>query len=536
MIRRLFRGVRRREGQSLIMLAIALPLMLLFVGFVVDASHAFVDYRHLQNAADAASLAAAQDIKNGACLTCSGTATSYTSLNGFGTPSGGLLSCTSSSTPYPSDPGFDESTTCYQSPYVDTGGTSHSDEVLVKLRNCTSTFFGGIVGVPSICESARSVARATALTQTTVYAGTTVAGTTLYSTVTNSTVINGTTNYFTTTSSSTIPGTTVAASTLYATTTSTNVTGGTPQAIFAYAHGGTDACTATTGIVLGGNPQVSVDAVVSNGNVNNTGKGRVAFAGYGASPTNSCGLTNSGGGTVSASKANAGVQNWPVSLTAAQKTTICSSAGATVQNGSTLSVASGAKGIYCSDTAITMNGNSAGGSTCTSEGVTLIAPIVTDPGNAAGADLCPSNLANTFGLTIWMYGTNQNFNFSHNNSSVNGVIWVQNGNIIYGGNSGSTGFYEAQNITISGNSYTMTGSGPPANQTTTFTTTSTPTTTVQGTTRANTTTFSTSTNATTIPPSTATNTTTTPVGTVAGTTTGNSTQTATTGTNIGLGQ
>jgi hypothetical protein len=53
-----------------------------------------------------------------------------------------------------------------------------------------------------------------------------------------------------------------------------------------------------------------------------------------------------------------------------------------------------------------------------------------------------------------------------NNSAVNGVIWIENGTFNYTGNSGSTGFYEAQHVTVTGNSYTMIGSGPPSPGTT----------------------------------------------------------------------
>ena len=40
------------------------------------------------------------------------------------------------------------------------------------------------------------------------------------------------------------------------------------------------------------------------------------------------------------------------------------------------------------------------------------------------------------------------------------MIWVENGNLTYVGNSGGTGFYEAQSVAITGNSYLMHGSGP----------------------------------------------------------------------------
>ena len=65
MIRRFFTRLRNRDGQALILSAIVFPLVLLFLAFVVDTAHAFVDQKHLQNTADAASLAAAQQLNGG---------------------------------------------------------------------------------------------------------------------------------------------------------------------------------------------------------------------------------------------------------------------------------------------------------------------------------------------------------------------------------------------------------------------------------------------------------------------------------------
>ena len=69
MIRRFFARLRNRDGQALIVAAIVFPLVLLFLAFVVDVAHAFVDQRHLQNAADAAALAAAQEVPTAGCTT-----------------------------------------------------------------------------------------------------------------------------------------------------------------------------------------------------------------------------------------------------------------------------------------------------------------------------------------------------------------------------------------------------------------------------------------------------------------------------------
>ncbi len=178
----------------IILMAIAIPVMLLFLAFVVDAAHAFVDQRHLQNTADAAALAAAQQIANDGGATCSptcvGFATSYTQQNGFQTPTTGLAQCTATPTPYPSpDQSFDESTTCYQWPY-----NGDPAQILVKLHTCTPTFFGSMVGVvPQICSSVRSVANAKFLTHvnTTITQGQTSPDTTTILSTSTQTNITG---------------------------------------------------------------------------------------------------------------------------------------------------------------------------------------------------------------------------------------------------------------------------------------------------------------------------------------------------------
>jgi Flp pilus assembly protein TadG len=43
MIRRFFTRLRNRDGWALILAAILFPLVLLFLAFVVDVAHAFVD-------------------------------------------------------------------------------------------------------------------------------------------------------------------------------------------------------------------------------------------------------------------------------------------------------------------------------------------------------------------------------------------------------------------------------------------------------------------------------------------------------------
>ena len=52
------------------MFVLFLPVLILFAAFVLDVGHAFQLRRHLQSAADAAALAAAQELPNTSAATC----------------------------------------------------------------------------------------------------------------------------------------------------------------------------------------------------------------------------------------------------------------------------------------------------------------------------------------------------------------------------------------------------------------------------------------------------------------------------------
>ena len=168
-IRRFFVSLRRGDGQALILMAAAFPMVLVFLAFAVDAAHAFVDQKHLQNTADAAALGGVAADLGVRCTypapsTCiDPTVTEYVDYNNNdGIQSTGLVACNDanpSSTP-----------NCYEWPWLDpsctvVGGVRQCvDKVMVKLEQCTPTFFGGVVGVPSICTSVSSVASETYLT------------------------------------------------------------------------------------------------------------------------------------------------------------------------------------------------------------------------------------------------------------------------------------------------------------------------------------------------------------------------------------
>lgn len=118
-----------------------------------------------------------------------------------------------------------------------------------------------------------------------------------------------------------------------------------------------------------------------------------------------------------------------------------------------------ADGIYCSTVGITAT-SLGGGKTYN---ITLVAPTFTIPNSSNHFTLAPYNVgldAANQDLVMWQCGAGADLAFDHNDSAVNGVIWIENGNLTYVGNSGATGFYEAQSVSITGNSYVMHGSGP----------------------------------------------------------------------------
>jgi Flp pilus assembly protein TadG len=514
---------RREDGQALVMVVFAMLTIMAVAMVVVDGGHAFVEKRSLQNAVDAAALAAAGKLPTngsactGACLvSVETTAEQYLAYNGAMVTLNYSPTCATDT--------LVADTGCYQTPYKGDSGL-----VLIKLIRTFSTFFGGAVGVPRIDVSARAASKATPVTGATTYPGLTTPGTTQYFTNTSVSINNGTTSYVTSTTASTNVGTTTPATTVYSTSasTTTSTTAGTPQAIFAYTHGGTDPCGTSTGVVMGGNPADNVDAVISNGSINVIGSGTLKYAGYGPN----CSLNVSGGGSVIASqKNNPAPKDWPVFLTAAQRAAICALAPAAHNTTTALSVTG--DGIWCSTQSVTLS------LTNTSLHVTLIAPVVTLPGTSNHLTLNPATGQT---LTIWQYdkgsGPSVDFTFTGQNSGINGVLWIQNGDLIYGGNSGSTGFYEAQNVTLNGNSYQMVGSGASVGGTTSTSTstTVTPVTTITGTTTGGSVSTSVSTSTSIVNGTTSTTLSTTPV-TIVGTTRASSTVISTTGTTVGLGE
>src|SRR5579862_3631924 len=70
-IRHRVRRLRDEDGQSLVLMALFVSMILVISVVVIDGSNLFVHRRSLQNAADAAALAAAQDINTSTCASSS---------------------------------------------------------------------------------------------------------------------------------------------------------------------------------------------------------------------------------------------------------------------------------------------------------------------------------------------------------------------------------------------------------------------------------------------------------------------------------
>jgi hypothetical protein len=171
------KGLRRKQlrsqsGQALMVVALALPIFFSLALVVVDGSLGFVGKRQMQNAADAAALAAARDLKDalGTCdvpcmdavrLKVKATVESYSAKNGGPALLNGGSGADTAQCAQPSD------TNCYTWPYPsDDGGPGTRGKVEVRLRTTVGTFFTKIfsIGAGFLKPKARAVAAAAGIT------------------------------------------------------------------------------------------------------------------------------------------------------------------------------------------------------------------------------------------------------------------------------------------------------------------------------------------------------------------------------------
>jgi Putative Flp pilus-assembly TadE/G-like len=171
---------RDEGGQTLIFFVLAMPLFLAIIALVIDGSMLLVKKRSLQNAADAAALAAAQDWPLGGPCVGACLASLQTSANNYSDKNGGpsLHPCNDPDPAHPTD------TNCFAAPYVDKSGTAHDGQVEVRLTVSTPTLFTKAVGLKSLFDvSARAVAGSNPILGQSAVPGTTVDGSTIFNTI-----------------------------------------------------------------------------------------------------------------------------------------------------------------------------------------------------------------------------------------------------------------------------------------------------------------------------------------------------------------
>lgn len=165
--RRLTRLLRREDGVVVILVAFAMTAMLAFSALVIDLGNAFVHRRALQIAADAAALAASQDLLEP--VEARLVARKYVALN-FGdvrTDGDGDRAALCAD---------DADTDCMT---ITTPYNGDSSKIEVRLRQRVSTLMADVVGVSSVDVSARAVASLGVITtDPTVIPGTTTTVTT----------------------------------------------------------------------------------------------------------------------------------------------------------------------------------------------------------------------------------------------------------------------------------------------------------------------------------------------------------------------
>jgi Flp pilus assembly protein TadG len=452
-----------QRGQTVVLIAIVLPVLLGIGALAVDVAHLYVQKRHTQNAVDAAALAGAAQLTPG--VACGG------AYNTSGTCQFNVSQAVQQYSNYNGGPnqvfapcGGSSDTNCYVTPYVTSSDPSGVNHVQVRLKENATTWLIGALGISgSVNVSSSAAAAATPLTSTTVYPPVTNTNT-----ITNTTVTAPPTTSYTTT---------------YAN----------DAAMFAM----NPVCGSNNGVVVNGNSANINGPSTSNGSINVGGNPGtyLSYANYRHTAAGDCdagtgvpakvGTVTTHTNTFTTTPAPGDWPKWFDDAAICNNYISDAAKHVTVVTGAYTLPSNPTPGIYC---------NQAGSITLpnTDANVTLVANQVTIGGNN---DIIS---AYTQGLLAYMTGTgtlNVNANGSAG-ASLTGYLFAPNADIAYNGNSGANGFYEAQNIRVLGNSFTITGNGPGGTPGTTTNVTSTPTTSYSYTTVTDTTSASTVTSTT----------------------------------------
>jgi putative Flp pilus-assembly TadE/G-like protein len=515
---------RGNRGQVITLYAIALPVVLGFCALALDGGKLFVSKIHVQNAADAAALASAQDLGQGQCFQGpSATCDAATQLavqshvnadvNSYSSQNGGpavLVPCAAdwyaeNQSQRHIDPARDPSkpTGCYTWPYVNSSGP-HWDRVEVRIRKPVNLEFAHIVGFSNPAfPFARSVGSFQPALLVTTNPGTTVDGVT----------IPGQTHTYTT------PGgvhtTTDPATTITNTTTTSTFSGGTGGAAFIKSTDCANIPPGATAALHWSGAASTFKTIILNGGYDIPGANRhhADHLYVGKKGVAGCQLTGSGA-DITAISGPFGPLDWPLGPPSPAPPVGCQTTGtATINSGWP---GTHPPGVYCwTSGTLQISANSTH-----FNGYSFYAPSIGISSN--GMVFNESLACGTRKVLFDAYAGD--FTMNGGGDTLNGDIYVPNGNIVVtgGGAFAGCGFMEANKMDIGGNFAGYSGTGPGEGGGIT-TTTNTTTTVIPG-----------GTHTTTDPSST---TVTTDASTVIpGTTSAGSQVTATTSTNIGLGE
>jgi hypothetical protein len=530
------------RGQILTLYSLALPAMLGVIALALDGGKLFVNHIHLQNAADAAALASAQDLNQSNCwqgpsVTCGGAQQAavlnqvqvdvncYARQNNA--PAG---NCGAPPYAYPSIPQCAPpaiTTTCFNWPYVK-GVTTHWDEVEVRLRydSGVSLAFGGLPGIPSKAyPSARAVGTYQPELSVTMINGTTIDPLTIPGSTYATTVAGST--YVTTSPNQTI----------MSTTTSSTFAGGTGSVAFLKSTDCASApATATTpagsAMQWSGAASTLTEMIINGGiTINSANTHHADRIWLGKLGTPGCQVLGKGADVTTWTGPFSPPLDWPIVPPSGPPD------GCTSTDTANISTAdwklTHPAGVYC----WTSGQLQIGANGVTFTGYTFYAPQISINSNSMTINDDPSATAfvaygfdsvdpisNLDSCNTGGGASNCAFSVNGGSNTINGRIFVPNGTVSVSGGGALTGngFIEAQKMLVTGNFAGYFGTGPGDGGG------------ITSTTRTSTSVITGTTGVTTGPDQV---TSTSDTGTVyPGSTSGPSTVTSTTSTSIGLGE
>jgi putative Flp pilus-assembly TadE/G-like protein len=147
-------AIRSENGQTLILVVFALPLLLALIALVSDGSNLFANKRSVQNAADASVLAAVRELNPDLSLCTGPASTSGTCLNRIETTASDYSRRNNGSNPLHGCANAAD-TNCYQTPFP---GPSDYGGLQVRLKRSVPLSFGGVVGFSSTSVTAKAAA------------------------------------------------------------------------------------------------------------------------------------------------------------------------------------------------------------------------------------------------------------------------------------------------------------------------------------------------------------------------------------------